>query len=598
MSLRWNIRAHDAQLVESIERTCNVSPVVAQLLALRGLTSRDEVDQFLDLKMTGLRGPEELPGVTTAVDVIFTAIDSSEKICVYGDYDADGMTSTAILYRCLRKLGADVSYFVPNRLNDGYGLSNDNLKDIADRGCKLVITVDCGVASVEEVDYANSVGMKVVVTDHHHPGQQMPNAAAIVHPGLPHDPYPFPGLCGAGVAFKLAWALCQRKAGSPKLPEAMRTFLFSAVSLAAIGTVCDVVPLLDENRIIVHHGLRCLRQFANPGLKALLKVAECENSPSLNTEDLGFRLGPRLNAAGRLGQAQLGVELLTCDSSDRAEQLATYINELNKNRNTIDRKILKSANEVIKKLHDPESEPAIVLAQPDWHLGVIGIVAGRVAEAWHRPTILISLDPMGQRPGVGSCRSSCGVNLYDALSGCRDHLIKFGGHAAAAGLSIDAKDVDQFREEFCEQVTQQVGLDDLVPDLDIDSEALLGQLTFSMMNELDKLAPFGQQNPRPLMCATEVKLAEPPKTMGADKNHLSVQLEQHGKKIRAVAFGKGEWANELSEENVNFDFAFRPQINEYRGYRSVQLHLVDFRRSETSEEKQQPVHSGSNAVQS
>ncbi len=579
MSLKWNLRAHDAQLVQSIERSCGVSPVIAQLLALRGITNKDHVGSFLDLKMTGLRKPSELPGIDAAVDAIFEALDAKEKIWIYGDYDADGMTSTAILYRCLKKLGAEVGYFVPNRLDDGYGVSNENLKKIQERGAKLVVTVDCGITSVEEVKYATSIGLKMVVTDHHHVGRELPAAAAIVHPGLPHDPYPFPGLCGAGVAFKLAWALCQRRAGSEKLPESMRNFLFAAVSLAAIGTVCDVVPLLDENRIIVHHGLNCMHRYANHGLRALIKIAECNKKPKLESEDLGFRIGPRLNAAGRLGQAQLGVELLTCDSPERAQQLATYINELNKNRDSLDRRILKSANEVIKKHHDPETEPAIVLAQPDWHLGVIGIAAGRIAELHHRPTILISLDPLGARPGVGSCRSACGVNLYDAIEGSSQHLIKFGGHAAAAGLSIEPDKVDAFREDFCEQVIDQVSVDELIPDLDIDAEALLGQLTFSMMNDLEKLAPFGQKNPRPLMCATEVRLAEPPRTMGSDGRHLSVRLQQHGASVRAVAFGKADWAKELEKPDACFDFAFRPQINEFRGHRSVQLHLVDFRPS-------------------
>jgi single-stranded-DNA-specific exonuclease len=579
MSLKWNLRAHDAQLVQSIERASGVSPVIAQLLALRGITQPNHVSSFLDLKMTGLRKPSELPGIDAAVDAIFESIESKEKICVYGDYDADGMTSTAILYRCLKKLGAEISYFVPNRLDDGYGVSNDNLKKIQERGSKLVITVDCGITSVAEVEYAKTIGLRMVITDHHHVGMELPNAAAIVHPGLPHDPYPFPGLCGAGVAFKLAWALCQRRAGSEKLPESMRNFLFAAVSLAAIGTVCDVVPLLDENRIIVHHGLNCMTRYANRGLQALIKIADCDKKPKLESEDLGFRIGPRLNAAGRLGQAQLGVELLTCDSPERAQQLATYINELNKNRDSLDRRILKSANEVIKKHHDPENEPAIVLAQPDWHLGVIGIAAGRIAELYHRPTILISLDPLGARPGVGSCRSACGVNLYDAIQGSSQHLIKFGGHSAAAGLSIDPDKVDAFREDFCEQVIDQVSVDELIPDLDIDAEALLGHLTFQMMNDLEKLAPFGQKNPRPLMCATEVRLAEPPRTMGSDGRHLSLRLEQHGSSVRAVAFGKADWAKELEKPDACFDFAFRPQINEFRGHRSVQLHLVDFRPS-------------------
>jgi single-stranded-DNA-specific exonuclease len=568
MSLRWNLRAHDAQLVRSIESSCGVSPVVAQLLAIRGITRPDDVQSFLDLKMTGLRAPAELPGVTKAVEVIFSAIESKQKIFVYGDYDADGMTSTAILYRCLKILNADVSYFVPNRLDDGYGVSIDALDRIHQRGAKLIVTVDCGISSVKEVDHARSLGIEMVVTDHHH--------------GLPDDPYPFPGLCGAGVAFKLAWALCQRHAGSPKLPEPLRNFLFGAVSLAAIGTVCDVVPLLDENRIIVHHGLNCMRQFANPGLTHLIRVTECDKKPRIDSGDIGFKIGPRLNAAGRLGQAQLGVEILTCDDDARAEALAKYITELNKNRDSIDRKILRAANKIVKENFNPECEPALVLAENDWHLGVIGIVAGRVAETYHRPTILLSIDPMGNRPAVGSCRSSCGVNLYEALSGCQEHLIKFGGHKAAAGLSIEPQKIEAFREEFCQQVIEQVSVDELVPDLDIDAEALIGQLTFSMMNDLDKLAPFGQSNPRPVMCASGVKLSAPAKPMGSEGRHLSLQLVQNNASIRAVAFGKGEWVKELSDTNREYDFAFKPVINEFRGRKSVEVQLIDYRVSVAS----------------
>ena len=320
-----------------------------------------------------------------------------------------------------------------------------------------------------------------------------------------------------------------------------------------------------------------MKKFANPGLNHLMVLAKCFDKPRLEAEDIGFAIGPRLNAAGRLGQAQLGVELLTCDSEERAKALAEYIDQLNKNRDSLDRKILRSANQLIKDNHNPETEPALVLAHPDWHLGVIGIAAGRIAQAYHRPTIMISTDPLNNRPGVGSCRTSCGVNLYDALAGCSQHLLKFGGHEAAAGISIDPDNVDAFREDFCEQVIGQVSVDNLIPDLDIDAEALIGHLTLDMMNELEKLAPFGQDNPRPVLCATGVHLAAPPKTMGTEGRHLALQLKQHDSSIRAVAFGKGEWLSELSEEESRFDFAFRPVINEFRGRRSVELHLIDFR---------------------
>lgn len=582
MALRWMMRAHDAQLVESIERTSNVSPVVAQILALRGISRPDQVASFIDLKMTGLRPPQELPGVTQAVEKIYGAITDKRKIFVYGDYDADGMTSTAILYRCLKLLDADVSYFVPNRLSDGYGLSVDALEKLHHRGAETIITVDCGIASIDEVEFAKQQGMQIIVTDHHHIGSTLPNADAIVHPALPGHDYAFVGLCGAGVAFKLAWALCQCHCGSPKLPEKYRNFLFAAISLAAIGTVCDVVPLLDENRIIVHHGLNCMRQFANPGLNHLMALAKCQDKPRLSAEDIGFSIGPRLNAAGRLGQAQLGVELLTCESDERGKALADYIDQLNKNRDSLDRKILRSANKLIKENHDPESEAALVLAEPDWHLGVIGIAAGRIAEAYHRPTVMISIDPLNNRPGVGSCRTACGVNLYHALEGCKQHLIKFGGHEAAAGLSIEPKNIDAFREDFCEQVIGQVSVDELIPDLDIDAEALIGHITLNMMNDLEKLAPFGQDNPRPVLCASGVQLATPARTMGTDGRHLDLRLKQHDSTIRAVAFGKGEWLKDLSDQDSLYDFAFRPVINDFRGRRNVELQLIDFRPNKSS----------------
>jgi single-stranded-DNA-specific exonuclease len=582
MGLRWMMRSHDAQLVESIERHSNVSSVVAQILALRGISRPDEVATFLDMKMTGLYPPQDLPGMAEAVSVIYSAVNERKKVFIYGDYDCDGMTSTAILYRCLVLLGADVNYFVPNRLDDGYGLNHEAIEKISKRNAALIITVDCGIGSVKEIEFAKEKGIQVVVTDHHHPGPVLPQADAIVHPALPGTDYPFPGLCGAGVAFKLAWALCQYHHGSPKLPEPLRNFLFAAISLAAIGTVADVVPLLSENRIIVHHGLNCLRRFANPGLMHLMQLAKCWDKPRVEAEDIAFGIGPRLNASGRLGQAQLGVELLVCESEERAKSLADYIDQLNKNRDTLDRRILRAAKKLINEEFDPENEPALVLAQPEWHLGVIGIVAGRIAELHHRPTVLISTDPLGNRPGVGSCRTSCGVNLYDALAGAQQYLIGFGGHAAAAGLSIEPDKIDHFREGFCEQVIQQACVDELVPDLDIDAEALIGSLTLSTMHELEKLAPFGQDNPRPVLCAAGVRLAAPATTMGADGRHLALQLSQHGSTIRAVAFGKGEWAKDLQPENTVYDFAFRPVINEFRGRKSVELHLIDFRPSEAA----------------
>lgn len=577
MGMRWNVRQHDTRLVESIERDANVSPVLAQILALRGITEPREVQSFFDLSLNGLSAPGQLPGMTRATEVIMAAVQQRKKIVVYGDYDCDGMTATAILYRCLKILGAEeVAYFVPSRLSDGYGLGKAPLQKLFDSGHELIITVDCGVASVEEVDFIKRQGKQVVITDHHQFGPVLPAADAIVHPGLPGYDYPFAGLSGAGVAFKLAWSLCQTHHGSERLPQHLREFLFAAISLAAIGTVADVVPLLSENRILVHHGLNCFRAFANPGLTHLLQVAKLDQKPVLEAEDLAFSVGPRLNAAGRLGQALLGVELLVCENEDRGLQLAEYINQLNQNRDALDRRICKEAKKIAEEEFKPVDDHALVLAHPDWHLGVIGIVAGRLADFYNRPTVIVSNDPGNPGLGVGSCRAAAGVNIYEALRECSDYLISFGGHAAAAGLKISWDQLDSFRAALCDQVATQLSLEDLMPDLMIDAEALIGNLTLDMMKELNRLAPFGEGNPRPTLCCTGVRLAEPPRPIG-DGRHLSMVLIQHDSQIRAVAFGKADWLKELSEPDQTFDFAFKPVINEYRGRRSVEVQLIDYR---------------------
>ena len=580
MALRWSVANHDADLIQAIESTCQVSPVVAQILAVRGITRPDEVSSFFDLKMTGLRPPQQLPGLNQAVDRIYEAIQSNQKIIVYGDYDCDGMTSTAILYRCIEILGGTAGYFVPNRMDDGYGVSSKSLEKLHQRGAQLIITVDCGINSVEEAKFARGLGLEMVVSDHHVISGSLPEVAACVHPNLPGSNYPFKDLCGAGIAFKIAWALCQKHHGSDKLPENLRQFLFSAISMAAIGTVADVVPLLDENRIIVNHGLNLLRGFANPGLEHLLSLCKLSDKPKLAAEDIAFSIGPRLNAAGRLGQAQLGVELLTIKEPERGQALAEYIEELNKSRDSIDRSILRAANKMLKDEFDVTNDPGIVLGSADWHVGIIGIVSGRLAERYHRPTVLFSIDKTGQKPAVGSARSAVGIDLLRAVSECSEHLIKFGGHRAAAGMSIDPKNIDAFREAFFHQILQQASAAELVPELDIDAEAMLSQLTIRTLNELEQLAPFGQGNPRPVMCASGVKLGRQPKTMGKDDRHLDLQLIQQNVRLRAVGFGKGEWIEKLENSDGVYDFAFKPVINEFRGRRNVELHLIDFRPSD------------------
>lgn len=577
MEKRWSFRPHDVGVVQALERAAGVSPIVAQLLAQRGLHHPDEVQRFLEAKLSAMHDPEQLPGIPEAAERLHTAIREGRRIAVYGDYDADGMTAAALLFRCLRLLDADVRLYIPNRLHEGYGLNSEALETLASQGVKTVVTVDCGIASFEPAEAARRLGLELIVTDHHAFGDGLPPATVLVHPRLPGSRYPFGELCGAGVAFKLAWALCCQVSGSKRVSERLRTFLLAAIGLAAVGTVADVVPLLDENRILVRHGLKSLREGKLAGIEALLRRAGLAAKPQLSSEDVAFTLGPRLNAAGRLGQAQLGAELLTTDSPERADQLAQLLEELNQRRDSLERSVLLAANRQIKERFDVRNDPAFVLAEPGWHPGVIGIVAGRLAEKYHRPVVLIALDELSSRPAMGSGRSACGLDLHRAFAHCRDHLVSHGGHAAAAGLRIESPGVDSFREAFCAHAAATIDAEARVAEVRIDAEATLAQLSLRAVEQIEKLAPFGAGNPRPVLCASRVELPAPARFLGQGERHLVMTLHQRGVQLRVLGFGRGEWVSELQQPQQTLDIAFRPVINDHQGRRSVELHLVDWR---------------------
>ncbi|MEM7475327.1 MAG: single-stranded-DNA-specific exonuclease RecJ [Planctomycetota bacterium] len=583
---KWKFTGLDSSEIEALVEKCAVSPIVAQLLLNRGITESEDVTRFLEAKLTDLRPPEELPGLSGAVTRIMAGIEADEEIVVYGDYDADGMTATAILYRCLKLIQANVVYHMPNRMEEGYGLHAEAVEKLHARGKKLVITVDCGIASIEAAKRARELGLGLIVTDHHRYGDELPVADAIVHPSLPGTNYPFTGLCGAGVAFKLAWALCQAHCGSPKVSDLLRDYLLQAVGLASIATVADVVPLLDENRVIVRNGLKTLRKYAPLGLKKLMAIAKLDEKQTLDSEDFGFSIAPRLNAAGRLGQAQLGVELLITEDEERATALATYIDELNGNRSKLERSIHLSASKQLQEVHSPEEDPAFVLASPNWHPGVIGIVAGRLAEKHHKPVVLVALDKLGAKPGTGSGRSPNGVNLHAAFQECSDWLVTGGGHAAAAGMKVEEAKLNGFRNAFLEAVAEQSSELESEISILIDAEATLDQLTMPTVAQIEQLAPFGQENSKPTFCALNVELADEPKVIGASGKTLSLQFAQYGKRMRAVAFGCAEeWLPELLKVEGTVDVAFRPVINEFRGFRKVEMQLMDWRVHANKEQK-------------
>ena len=576
MAKRWRIRPHDAERITQLQQAAGVPHVVAQLLLCRGIDDESAARAFLDTKLNTLHDPAELPGAAVAAERIASAIREREPVTVYGDYDADGMTATSILVLCLRLLGGTVREHVPNRMDEGYGLNCDALEKIAATGTRVVVTVDCGIGSVAEAERAQELGLELIITDHHEFGAQLPPALAVVHPRLPGHDYPFGGLCGAGVAFKLAWAVCQALSETERVGTAQRNFLLQAMGLAAIGTVADVVPLVDENRVLVRHGLTSLAQRPTVGLRALMRITELDQKPHLEAEDIAFTIAPRLNAAGRLGQAELGVELLTTTSEERAAALADYIHQLNQSRMSLERSVYLAAHKQAQHDFDPEHDPALVLAGHGWHAGVIGIVAGRLCEKFHRPVALISLDAVGVKPGLGSARSVPGQPLHTALAACGDHLLSHGGHAAAAGLTIQETEVDSFRAAFCEFFAEQQQGEPLQPELEIDAETPFTSLTQQTVQQIEQLSPFGQGNPRPMLCTSGVKLAKPPQRMGGGGRHVSMTLEQHGQRMRAVAFGKGDWADEMATLSDSLAVAFQPVINRFRGRSSVELHLVDW----------------------
>ncbi|WP_425618341.1 single-stranded-DNA-specific exonuclease RecJ [Anatilimnocola sp. NA78] len=581
MRKRWRISPLDAGRVAQLERDAAVPSIVAQLLLSRGVYDPVTARSFLDAKLSGLREPDLLPGAAEAADRIHAAITAKRKIVIYGDYDADGMTGSSLLLNCLKLLGADCQYYVPDRLSEGYGLNSEALRTLAERGANVVVSVDCGITSVAEAETAREVGIELIITDHHELADSLPNAAVIVHPRLPGTSYPFGGLCGAGVALKLAWAICQRASGAKRVTENLRNFLLSAVGLAAIGTVADMVPLIDENRILVRHGLTSLKFQPSIGLQALMQVCKLTDKTALSSEDIGFAIAPRLNAAGRFGQAKLAVELLTTDNAARAQQLAEYIHELNNSRESIERSIQLAAAKQAKEEFDPENDGALVLAGKGWHAGVIGLVAGRLAEKYQVPVVLIALDASGTKPGTGSARSPGGVNLHQALMACSEHLLAHGGHAAAAGLKIEEGRIEAFRNAFLDYAAAEASSrGGQGSELRIDGEGPFCQLTTEVVRQIESMAPFGMGNPRPVLCATGVTLTEAPKRIGGGERHLSLKLSHLRTPMRCVGFGFGDDAEALTRANGPLDIAYRPVINEFRGMAKVEIQLVDWRPSE------------------
>ncbi len=571
----WYLIPHDDAAVRRLSTTAQVPPVLAQLLWNRGVCEPDLARRFLHCPMTDLHPPKLLPGVEEASTRIWAAVQARRKIVIYGDYDVDGTTGTAILMVLLEKLGADVSYYVPHRIEEGYGLNAEAVRKLAQDGKQLLITVDCGITSVREAEVAREVGLELIITDHHEIKEILPAADVLVHPRLPGSQYPFAGLSGAAVAFKLAWAVAQKASNNDRVLPELREVLLDLLGLAALGLVADVVPLRDENRTIVKHGLQRLVARPSLGVRALLTAAGFTEDKPVRAEDVSFRLAPRLNAAGRLGYAGFVVELLTTQKAKKAEEIATYLESQNGERQTIERKIVIEAKALVEA-GGYDTTPAIVLGSTEWHAGVVGIVAGRLAEFYARPTLIAALKA-DDGASSGSGRSVPGFALHEALMACDDLLLGHGGHAAAAGFKVSATRLDELRTRFCETVSK-VFPDGLPrPRLRLDAEVPLGALTYGLMKDIDRLEPYGAENPRPKFLASSLKIEGVPRKIGVGERHLSFRVRQGQSVVRAVAFGFGDRLEELMSGHGDCCLAFTPKVNEWNGRTSVEIEVIDFR---------------------
>ncbi|MGB2865290.1 MAG: single-stranded-DNA-specific exonuclease RecJ [Sedimentisphaerales bacterium] len=569
---QWVIEPADDRC-ERLAKSLKVSPLLAQVLINRGITDSEEASVFLRPKLTELIDPAQMPGIEAAVQRLKQAITNREKITVYGDYDVDGITGVAILWQVLTMLGADVDYYIPHRIDEGYGLNAEAIGTLAKSGTKLLVTVDCGVTAFHSAEMAAQLGLDLVITDHHQPDIKLPQAIAIVHPAM-DESYPNQDSTGAMVAFKLAWAIANEFNPGRKLDPRLRDFMLSATSLAAMGTVADIVDLRGENRILTSYGLKALPGCKLSGIEALIETAGLTGH-SLDSFHIGFRLAPMLNAAGRMGHARLAVELLTSDSPIRSMQIAEYLKEQNGQRQQCERKIFKQACEMIveRDMNHPDRK-SIVLSSENWHTGVIGIVASRIVDKYYRPTIMINAADAENGIAQGSGRSIPGFCLLSGIRACSQHLNSFGGHKMAAGITIEPEKIDQFAAEFEAYAKQNLNESDVAAKLHIDAAVPLETFRKETVGELQLLGPFGQGNPEPTFATKGVRLASPPKRVGAGREHLQLAITDNTAAIRCIGFRFGKLEKKLLETEF-FNVAYQPQINTYNGNSNVQLVLTD-----------------------
>ena len=568
LSKRWEIAPENRRVEEKLAAALQIRPLAARLLANRGVSTIEAAREFLSPSLQRLHDPFLMRGMSEAVERLIRGLRNQEPIVIYGDYDVDGITATAVLSWFFREIGVPVPYYLPHRMREGYGLNAEAVRKLADQGTHILITVDCGITGHAEVQLARRLGMDVIVTDHHQVPPTLPEAVAVLNPHQPECAYPAKELSGVGVAFKLIMALRGRlrqdSRWDGKIPNLRRH-----LDLVALGTIADIAPLLGENRILVRHGLQELTHSQKLGVQTLKRVARIAEQ-DIGPRQVGFTLAPRLNAAGRLAAAKAGVELLLSDDAMRAEQLARYLDAVNRERQVVQAQIYEEAKAAIEADGGVDNRWAIVLASERWHPGVVGIVASKLVEEYGRPTVLIGLEG---ETGKGSGRSIAAFHLYKALVACQELLAGFGGHEHAAGVRIHRDQVPPFGEALNRVAREQLSQADCTPLLGIDAEVRLEEVDDTLLQFIERLEPFGEGNPQPVLLVRGVEVVGAPTLVGKEQQHLRLTLRQGNMTLPAIGFAMGRRLTHAKDGIL--DLAFTPQRHVWKAREECQMVLRD-----------------------
>ena len=575
MHFKWNYEPptpDQKKAAEELGEKLGMSPILAQLLIKRGITTESAAKRFFRPQLADLINPFLMKDMDVAVDRLNDAMGRKERILVYGDYDVDGCTAVALVYKFLQQFYSNIDYYIPDRYDEGYGISKKGLEYAKETGVKLIIILDCGIKAIEEIAYAKSIGIDFIICDHHVPDDVMPDAVAVLNPKREDDSYPFKHLCGCGVGFKLMQAFA--KNNSIPFSRLIPLLDFCAVSIAA-----DIVPVTEENRILAFHGLKQLNQNPNIGLKAIIDICGL-NGRDISMSDIVFKIGPRINASGRMENGKESVDLLVDKDFSDALDKAKHINGYNELRKDIDKQMTEEANQIVARIETQQRRKSIVLYDENWKKGVIGIVASRLTEIYYRPTVVITRD--GEL-ATGSARSIAGFDVYSAIKSCRDLLVNFGGHTYAAGITLRWKDVPEFRDRFQHYVENHIMPQQTEATLDIDAVIDFKDITRKMHNDLKRFGPFGPENQKPLFCTKNVYDFGTSKVVGRDQEHIKLELVDSNSNnvMNGIAFGQSASARYIKSKRA-FDIAFTIEDNIYK-HGDVQLQIEDIRPSESDE---------------